>query len=151
LRFGFGLSYTTFEIADLTATAIEDAITAEAAEQPTAPGGNPELWNFIYNVTISVTNTGEVDGATVPQLYVSFPDSTPAGTPPQQLRGFEKVHLTKGESQTVCFELMRRDLSYWDIISQQWIIPSGEFTLSAGFSSRDLVATTTITPVARGY
>jgi beta-glucosidase len=150
-EFGFGLSYTTFEIADLTATAIEDSITAEAAEQPTAPGGNPELWNSIYNVTISVTNTGKVDGATVPQLYISFPDSTPAGTPPQQLRGFEKVYLTAGESQTVVFELMRRDLSYWDVISQQWIIPSGEFTLNAGFSSRDLVATTTITPLASGH
>ncbi|KAF2797969.1 glycoside hydrolase family 3 protein [Melanomma pulvis-pyrius CBS 109.77] len=147
-EFGFGLSYTTFEIANLQAAPIDDAITSAAAEQPTAPGGNPELWASVYNVTLSLTNTGDVDGATVPQLYVSFPtDTTPAGTPPKQLRGFEKVHLTVGECQTVVFELMRRDLSYWDIISQQWLIPEGEFTLSAGFSSRDLKAFTSITPV----
>ncbi|KAF2708929.1 glycoside hydrolase family 3 protein [Pleomassaria siparia CBS 279.74] len=147
-EFGFGLSYTTFEVADLKATAVDDAITTAAAEQPIAPGGNPDLWATVYNVTVSVTNSGDVDGAAVPQLYVSFPDSTPAGTPPKQLRGFEKVPLTVGETQTVVFELMRRDLSYWDIVSQQWLIPSGEFTLSVGFSSRDLHAFTTITPLS---
>ena len=85
-----------------------------------------------------MTNTGSVAGAEVPQLYVTLPDSTPAGTPPKQLRGFEKVYLEAGASQQVTFPLMRRDLSYWDIISQEWLIPAGEFGLSAGFSSRDL-------------
>jgi len=146
-EFGFGLSYTTFAISELKSTAIDDALTAAPAEQPIAPGGNPELWVAIYNVTLSLTNTGDVDGATVPQLYVGFPSSTPSGTPPRQLRGFEKVFLTAGETQSVTFSLARRDLSYWDVISQQWLIPEGEFTLSAGFSSRDLHLNTTITPI----
>ncbi|CAI0651356.1 unnamed protein product, partial [Colletotrichum noveboracense] len=64
-----------------------------------------------------------------------------------QLRGFEKVPLAVGASKTIGFELMRRDLSYWDVVSQQWVIPAGEFTLSVGWSSRDLKASTTITPV----
>jgi beta-glucosidase len=42
---------------------------------------------------------------------------------------------------------MRRDLSYWDIISQQWVIPEGEFTIYVGFSSRDLVVQDTVTVV----
>lgn len=148
-EFGFGLSYTTFEMgSDITVESLDDAITSEPEDQPIVPGGNPALWENIYNVTVSVTNTGELDGATVPQLYVTFPaDSTPAGTPPKQLRGFEKVFLTAGETQTVSFSLMRRDLSYWDIVSQQWLIPTGEFVISTGFSSRDLRASTKMTPV----
>jgi beta-glucosidase len=146
-EFGFGLSYTTFNISDLTASPLENNITAHPENRPIQPGGNPALWDSIYNVTISLTNSGNVAGAGVPQLYVGFPASTPAGTPPKQLRGFEKVYLEAGESQTVGFELMRRDLSYWDIISQQWVIPEGEFTIYLGFSSRDLVAQEKITVV----
>ncbi|KAH8897404.1 beta-glucosidase-related glycosidase [Thozetella sp. PMI_491] len=146
-EFGFGLSYTTFELSNLEAEALDTALTSAPEAQATAPGGNPALWEAIYNVTVSVSNTGSVDGAAVPQLYVSFPDSTPAGTPPKQLRGFEKVPLAAGESQKVTFELMRRDLSYWDIVSQEWLIADGEYTISVGFSSRDLKAVTTITPV----
>lgn len=71
-----------------------------------------------------------------------------AGTPPRQLRGFEKVALAVGETKTVGFELMRRDLSYWDVVSQEWLIPEGEFTLSVGFSSRDLRVTANITPIS---
>ncbi|KZM24871.1 Beta-glucosidase [Ascochyta rabiei] len=146
-EFGFGLSYTTFNISDVTATPLENNITAHPEDRPIMPGGNPALWESIYNVTILLTNSGDVAGAGVPQLYVGFPESTPVGTPPKQLRGFEKVYLEAGESQTVGFELMRRDLSYWDIISQQWVIPEGEFTLYLGFSSRDIVKQEKITVV----
>ncbi|KAH8646691.1 beta-glucosidase-related glycosidase [Xylariales sp. PMI_506] len=149
-EFGFGLSYTTFDLADdAQATALQQGLTSEPDDLPVAPGGNPALWEGVFNVTVSVSNTGDVDGAAVPQLYVSFPDSTtPEGTPPRQLRGFEKVALAARETQTVAFELVRRDLSYWDIVSQQWLIPAGDFTLSIGFSSRDLRQNITITPVA---
>jgi beta-glucosidase len=146
-EFGFGLSYTTFNISELIATPLDDAITSHPEDRPIQPGGNPALWESVYNVTISLTNSGKVAGAGVPQLYVGFPESAPAGTPPRQLRGFEKVYLEAGESKTVGFELMRRDLSYWDIISQQWVIPEGEFTIHMGFSSRDLVAQEKITVV----
>ncbi|KAI5921197.1 beta-glucosidase-related glycosidase [Camillea tinctor] len=148
-EFGYGLSYTTFEMTDLSSEALATDITSEPEDLPILPGGNPALWETLYNVTLTVTNTGDVDGATVPQLYVSFPeDTTPSGTPPRQLRGFSKAFLAPGESQKVGFELMRRDISYWDIISQQWLIPAGDITLSAGFSSRDLKLVSKITPVA---
>ncbi|KAL4797172.1 glycoside hydrolase superfamily [Aspergillus venezuelensis] len=147
-EFGFGLSYTTFNISNIAATPVVDEITSEPSnDQPIQPGGNPALWETIYNVTVSVANTGDVEGATVPQLYVTFPDSAPEGTPVKQLRGFEKVSLTPGESKKVSFELMRRDLSYWDIVSQQWLIPEGEFTIRVGFSSRNLKEVAKITPV----
>ncbi|KAF2644446.1 hypothetical protein P280DRAFT_391624 [Massarina eburnea CBS 473.64] len=148
-EFGYGLSYTTFNISDLQTTPLSSNISALPADLPIQPGGNPDLWNTVYNVSISVTNTGSVAGAAVPQLYVGLPSSAPEGTPVRQLRGFEKVHVEKGESRTVGFELMRRDLSYWDVVRQQWVIPEGEFTFWVGFSSRDLVAEEKVT-VVRG-
>jgi beta-glucosidase len=145
-EFGFGLSYTTFELSDLSISKYGyEKITALAASKPTAPGGNPSLWNYLYTVTVNLTNTGSVSGATVPQLYITLPSSAPSGTPPKQLRGFEKVALAGGTSEMVEFKLMRRDLSYWDIISQDWVVPSGEFEISVGFSSRDIKLTGTMT------
>ncbi|KAH7305614.1 beta-glucosidase-related glycosidase [Rhexocercosporidium sp. MPI-PUGE-AT-0058] len=148
-EFGFGLSYTTFELADLAISSCggNASISSVTPAQNTTPGGNPALWENLFNVTATLSNTGDVAGATVPQLYISMPASTPAGTPPKQLRGFEKVMLEPGASESVSFALMRRDLSYWDIISQDWIIPEGEFGISVGFSSRDLKLVGSVTVV----
>lgn len=146
-EFGFGLSYTTFSVADLQINAVSDSISAATPAQPIHPGGNTALWESLYNVTVTLTNTGSVAGAEVPQLYITLPESAPAGTPQKQLRGFEKVKLEAGASQTISFSLMRRDLSYWDIYTQDWVIPAGEFGISVGFSSRDLKLTGSVTIV----
>lgn len=113
-----------------------------------APGGDSALWETLYTVSTSVTNTGKVAGATVPQLYLGLPQ--PANedvTPVKVLRGFEKVYLQPGESQTVQFPLMRRDLSYWDIDQQKWVIGNGDVRVYAGFSSRDIQAQTSFSPL----
>ena len=137
-EFGFGLSYTTFNATSISGAAAVDSITSEPEDLPTAPGGNPALWETVYTINATVSNSGDVAGAAVPQLYVSLPSTAPEGTPVRQLRGFEKIYLEPGQSETVCFELMRRDLSYWDVVSQQWLIPTGSFGFDVGFSSRDL-------------
>ncbi|PMD29806.1 glycoside hydrolase family 3 protein [Hyaloscypha variabilis F] len=144
-EFGFGLSYTTFSLSNLAV--VGSQVNAQAAPGAVSPGGNPALWEGVYNVSAIVSNTGSVSGATVPQLYITLPSSAPS-TPPKQLRGFEKVFLEAGQSSVVEFTLMRRDLSYWDIVAQDWIVPSGEFGLSVGFSSRDIHLTGTITVAA---
>lgn len=137
-EFGFGLSYTTFAMADLhITTSVADASRTPDPSAPIEPGGNVELWATLATVSVTVTNTGSVAGATVPQLYLSFPDE--ADAPVRSLRGFEKVALEPGASGTVQFPLMRRDLSYWDTGAQAWTLPMGEIGLSVGFSSRDLV------------
>lgn len=148
-EFGFGLSYTTFELSDFAVEAqnADAEITSRPEDRETEPGGNPALWETIYTAKATVRNTGDVLGAVVAQLYVSFPDSTPEGTPVRQLRGFDKVELGAGERSEATFELMRRDLSYWDVQAQQWLIPEGEFTLHLGFSSRNLIETATLTIV----
>jgi beta-glucosidase len=108
---------------------------------------NPALWEPVHTLQAGVSNTGDVDGFAVPQLYVEFPTSTPAGTPPSQLRGFDKVWFQSGEKETVSFELRRRDVSYWDVISQDWRVPAESFTFKAEFSSRDFRSNVTATPI----
>ena len=107
------------------------------------PGGRSDLWEPVATVTVTVANAGEVDGAEVAQLYVGFPES--AATPPRQLRGFEKLLLAAGESAETTFELRRRDLSVWDVASQEWVVPTGDFNITVGASSRDLRLSGTLT------
>src|SRR3954469_7274286 len=77
--FGFGLSYTTFDITD---------VSVEAPDGAMAP----------VTVTASVTNTGSVAGAEVVQVYLGVPGK---GQPPKRLVGFQKVLVEAGESQPV--------------------------------------------------
>ncbi|GAB1318409.1 glycoside hydrolase 3 [Madurella fahalii] len=140
-EFGFGLSYTNFTYSDITVTS---TATAGPATGSTIPGGRADLWETVATVTAKVTNSGGVAGAEVPQLYITLPSSAPQ-TPPKQLRGFAKLKLEPGASGTATFNLRRRDLSYWDVGRQNWVVPSGNFGVSVGASSRDIRLTGTIT------
>ncbi|KAF9878011.1 beta-glucosidase 2 [Colletotrichum karsti] len=142
--FGFGLSYTTFNMSDeLAITQVITNLTSEPDPTvPVIPGGHPDLWETVVTVGVSVTNTGSVAGAIVPQLYVSLPPETsPAGTPVKVLRGFDKVFLESGESKGVIFNLTRRDLSYYNTSRRTWTIPEGALVFRVGFDSRDIKAT----------
>lgn len=118
-------------------------------------GGNPSLWDVMAIVEVTIKNVGEVAGAEVAQLYLSYPNSSTMSEedamlgegydkdlqdfPVKVLRGFEKVMLEKGGEQRVSFELLRRDLSYWDTVAQNWRMPvDGRFKVRVGGSSRDL-------------
>ncbi|KAH8202201.1 hypothetical protein TruAng_003676 [Truncatella angustata] len=143
--FGYGLSYTNFTYgADVTATVTnETALTYKYASGTLTLGGEEDLWDEIVNVTASVSNSGELTGAEVAQLYISFPDE--AEQPIRILRGFEKVSIAAGESVDITFSLHRRDLSYWDTAAQAWAVASGDYTIAVGSSSRDIRASTTLT------
>ncbi|SPO01536.1 probable beta-D-glucoside glucohydrolase [Cephalotrichum gorgonifer] len=140
-EFGFGLSYTTFEYADIT---VDSTATAGPATGDLAPGGPKDLYDTVATVTATITNSGSVDGAEVAQLYVTLPASAPEA-PPKQLRGFAKLPLTAGESGTATFNLRRKDLSFWDTSAKKWVVPEGEFGISVGASSRDIRLEGTIT------
>jgi beta-glucosidase len=106
-------------------------------------GGNPDLWNIYATVSVDLKNTGPQAGKEVAQLYVSYAkvkgDAAKVDFPDRVLRGFEKVYLEKGEQKKVQFNLTRRDLSYWDVGQQNWVMPTeGEILISVGASSRDL-------------
>ncbi|ORY57247.1 glycoside hydrolase superfamily, partial [Pseudomassariella vexata] len=139
-EFGYGLSYTTFAYADLVVTP-EPGVNTTALPDPDTPivqGGHPDLWEVVATVTASVTNTGDVAGHEVAQLYVGIPSSDEFETPVRQLRGFQRLPVRPGESQSVLFRLTRRDLSVWDVVVQQWRLQEGEYKVYVGASSRDL-------------
>jgi beta-glucosidase len=142
-EFGFGLSYTTFSLSSQLAIDKLHSLPLSAypADLTIQPGGNPDLWTPIVSVKTTVSNTGTVAGASVVQLYVSLPqENVPSGTPVRVLRGFEKVYLGRGQNQDIVFEILRRDVSFWDVGAQKWKVPKGKILFSVGFSSRDLRA-----------
>ena len=111
-------------------------------------GGNPSLYDEHLSVSVTVTNTGKRTGKQVVQVYVSFPSNIiDASTgkqvdfPVRVLRGFEKVEIKNGNTTTVEMKLTRRDLSYWSVGRQNWVMPDGDFTIAVGASSRDLPLT----------
>ena len=108
--FGYGLSYTKFAYSDLK---VADGVKA----------GDPQV------VEATVKNTGDVAGDEVAQLYLTFP-AVP-GAPLKALRGFERVHLEPGESKTVRFELMPRDMSMVTEAGDP-IVAEGTYTVSVG-------------------
>ncbi|KAF2220112.1 glycosyl hydrolase family 3 N terminal domain-containing protein [Elsinoe ampelina] len=147
--FGFGLSYTTFELSNVSiARTTSGPLSAEPPTAATVPGGNPTLWDVLYRVSVTVANTGERQGQAVPQLYLSLPaQGGVTNQPVRVLRGFEKVGIAAGESTTVGFDVMRRDLSSWDVVRQEWIIGEGEVGVRVGLDSRDAAQETTFTPL----
>lgn len=122
--FGYGLTYTTFAYADLSVDAAE--VTDETGDD-----------DVVVRVTARVTNAGDRTGVAVPQLYVGRPDSAFARAP-RELRGFERIELTPGESRVVEFGLMRRDLSHWDVGVHGWVVEPGAVEIAVGENSRDL-------------
>ncbi|KAH6707820.1 beta-glucosidase-related glycosidase [Leptodontidium sp. MPI-SDFR-AT-0119] len=132
-EFGFGLSYTTFEYSSLEVTKAHGPSTDEYPVGKIVEGGQGDLWDVLFQVTASVSNSGEVDGAEVAQLYVGIP-----GGPVRQLRGFSKVDVEPGKSVDLKFNLQRRDLSVWDVVAQKWQLQKGEYKIYVGGSSRNL-------------
>ncbi|KAK4139960.1 glycoside hydrolase superfamily [Dichotomopilus funicola] len=104
-------------------------------------GGNPDLWATYVSITVDVANDGAVGGAVVPQLYLEYPPKDGVDFPVRVLRGFDKLYLEPGKSRTVTFDVTRRDLSYWDVVEQNWVlVTEGEYKFGVGQSSRDLPA-----------
>lgn len=102
-------------------------------------GGNPDLWAIYVSIAVDVKNDGPVAGAVVPQLYLEYPGKEGVDFPVRVLRGFDKVYLKPGQTRTVHFGLTRRDLSYWDVERQNWVmVTEGQYKFAVGHSSRDL-------------
>ena len=108
--FGYGLSYTTFELSDLALD------KAEMKDTET------------LKVSVTVSNTGSVAGAQVVQVYVA-PDKCSVARPVRELKGFEKVFLAPGESKRVTVELDKRAFAYYDAAVSDWRAESGIYTV----------------------
>ena len=133
-EFGYGLTYSTFEYSNLQADVVGDVSTAPLLRNTELiEGGVPELWQIVAQVTATVTNTGSVAASEVAQLYVHIP-----GGPAKVLRGFEKTYMQPGEACSVQFQLTRRDLSTWDVVSQNWVLQAGTHDIYVGKSVLDI-------------
>jgi len=109
--FGYGLSYTTFSYADLS---IADGVAR-----------------------FTVTNTGDVAGAEVAQVYVGKTDSA-LFRPRRELKGFAKVYLEPGESRTVTVPLDDKAFRFFDVKTGRWETEVGTYQVYAGASSEEL-------------
>jgi beta-glucosidase len=117
--FGYGLSYTTFAYSNLTLS------------QPAWKAGKK------LSVSVRITNTGAVAGAEVAQLYVSLRDSK-LYRAAKELKGFEKVYLSPGESKAVTFVLDARSFAYYNTAIKDWAVEGGSYTVMVGASSADI-------------
>lgn len=118
--FGYGLSYTTFRYDRMTVTPGDEAVT----------------------VHVTLTNTGRQAGDEVVQLYVQDVLSSHT-TPAKQLKGFQRIHLAPGESQTVHLLVPKRELALYQGAGQ-WRFEPGAFTFMAGGSSESLPLNETV-------
>jgi len=100
-----------------------------------APGGNTRLWDIVFTISATITNTGSVDGDEVPQVYVALGGPN---DPKVQLRNFDRMTIAAGQSATFTATLERKDLMNWDTVSQDWYISSYPKTVYVGSSSRKL-------------
>ena len=120
--FGFGLSYTTFEYSD----------------------ANVKQKNDIYDVTVTVKNTGKYKGKEVVELYISAPDNKAANKPVKELKAFAKTKLLKpGESQTLTLSITAPELASFDEAASAWVVAEGEYQFLIGASAQDIKATLT--------
>lgn len=122
--FGYGLSYTTFEYSDI-----------QISPKVITP-------NETATVTFKVTNTGDMAGDEVVQLYTRDVLSS-VTTYEKNLAGFERVHLQPGETKEVKFTIDRKHLELLDA-DMKWVVEPGEFVVMAGSSSEDIRQTTVL-------
>jgi beta-glucosidase len=137
-EFGFGLSYSTFGYSNLRINRVATGVLSSAPSGDIIPGGHEDLWDTLFKITAEVTNTGTTEAAEIGQLYIGIPCED---QPIRQLRGFDKHVIPIGESVTMEFPLKRRDLSIWNVTSQQWELVSGKYRVYVGASSRNLPLT----------
>ncbi len=114
--FGYGLSYSRFEYANLS------------AEE------NGGVWTIAFDVT----NTGDCDAAEVAQVYVSDLEAS-VPRPVKELKGYEKIFLKKGQTKRVEIELGRDAFSYYDAVERHgFVVEPGRFEVLVGASSEDI-------------
>ena len=118
--FGYGLSYTTFEYSNLKTDKKEIKDTQE------------------ITVSVDVTNTGNMAGKEVVQLYVA-PKGGEIIRPVKELRAFDKIELKPGETKTVTFQLGKRAFAYWNTTIHDWHVETGSYEIQIARSAAEAV------------
>jgi beta-glucosidase len=121
--FGHGLSYTRFDYQNLVLN--RESFSGED----------------VIEVSVDLTNTGTCPGWEVVQLYIRDLESS-LPRPPKELKGFQKVHLSPGETRTITFQLTSPDLAFYDDTIEEWVVEPGQFEILIGRSAADIRLTT---------
>ena len=116
--FGYGLSYTTFCYGDLQLS------------------NNSMNERGKITASVTVTNTGNYDADEIVQMYIRDMVGSVA-RPVKELKGFERIHLKKGESRTVSFDITAEQLKFYNS-ALNWVCEPGEFEVMVGGNSRDV-------------
>ncbi|KAH8701551.1 glycoside hydrolase superfamily [Talaromyces proteolyticus] len=145
-EFGYGLTYSEFTYTGLNVILNSSVDTSflppdsDTTGDASPEGGLASLYDVIATVQANVANIGNVTAAEVAQLYIGIPKS---GLP-KALRGFDKLLIEPGGSVSASFSLRRRDLSTWDAVQQQWVLPRGTYSVMVGKSVLDIQLNGTI-------
>ncbi|HKI44835.1 MAG TPA: glycoside hydrolase family 3 C-terminal domain-containing protein, partial [Balneolales bacterium] len=123
--FGYGLSYTTFNLSNVSAGKM---------------GSGSDAY---VDVHFTVKNTGNRAGAEVAQVYIHKPDSK-VERAPHALKGFSRVYLEAGQSKEVTVKIPKSEFAYYDVDAKKWTVEPGAYELLVGTSSRDLPLHTTV-------
>jgi len=113
--FGFGLSYGSFEYSDGAVEKLPEGI----------------------KVSFAVKNTGKVQAAVVPQVYVA-PENPAAIRPHHELKGYDKLTLGKGETATVSIILPEDAFGRYDLAAHDWVVDNGSYNILVGDSASDI-------------
>ena len=119
--FGYGLSYTTFKYSNLTVNAKEFS----------------KAKDMEILVSLDVSNTGQVGGDEVIQLYVKDIESSVI-QPEKELREFKRISIAAGETKTVQLQLSYDDFTFWNENTGDFDIEEGKFEIQVGGSSQDI-------------
>ncbi|MCA0133394.1 beta-glucosidase [Winogradskyella alexanderae] len=123
--FGYGLSYSSFDLKNIQS----DKKNYSTDEK--------------ISISLEVANTGDMDGKEVVQVYVSKSESE-VERAAQELKGFKKVFVQKGQKKRVTIELPVKELAYYNVGNKAWEVESGNYTLKIGNSSRNILSEVTI-------
>jgi beta-glucosidase len=135
--FGYGLSYTQFKYSDLHIEQVKamSFLHGDVRERES-------MADTLCMVTFNVKNIGPCDGDEVVQLYVR--DEVASVAPASKLlKGFQRVHINKGETAEVSFNLTQRDLAVYSK-EKGWHVEPGDFTIMVGGSSENCALTATV-------
>jgi len=117
--FGYGLSYTQFSYSNLRIFPVQSDA------------------NGTITIKINVKNTGKILGDEVVQLYVTDEKSS-SQRPEKQLVAFDRVSINPNQTKTVELTVLAKDLAFWDVKKNAFIVEPGEFKVMVGSSSQDI-------------
>ena len=118
-EFGYGLSYTTFGYSNIK-------IDKTLAEK-----------NDLINISFDLTNTGEVKGDEVAQLYIGFENSK-IDRSVKELKGFDRVTLEPGETKNITIPVKVKDLAYYNVDKKAWEVENMKYNVYVAASSKDI-------------